>query len=225
MTPMRMLDPLRRRTRRVASIALLLGPLVATVALIAQNPQPPAPTPAAPQRGGGGGRGGRGARSIQTMTLETTAWTDGGQIPTKYAQAGHDVSPPLTWTNAPDPTTSFVLIVHDLDSPIGDGVDDLLQWMVWNIPGTARALAEGRPQGPQLPDGSRQISATGPYYRGPGAPASGPAHHYVFELFGLDTTIDVPPVGAAPAATRAAVVAAMAGHVRAKGTMVGVYKR
>jgi Raf kinase inhibitor-like YbhB/YbcL family protein len=225
MTPMRMLDPLRRRTRRVASIALLLGPLVATVALIAQNPQPPPPTPAAPQRGGGGGRGGRGARSIQTMTLETTAWTDGGQIPTKYAQAGHDVSPPLTWTNAPDPTTSFVLIVHDLDSPIGDGVDDLLQWMVWNIPGTARALAEGRPQGPQLPDGSRQISATGPYYRGPGAPASGPAHHYVFELFGLDTTIDVPPVGAAPAATRAAVVAAMAGHVRAKGTMVGVYKR
>jgi Raf kinase inhibitor-like YbhB/YbcL family protein len=218
------LDSLARRTRRFASVVLLIGPLVATAALMAQNPKTPPPTPAAPQRGGSGGRGGRGARSIQTMTLDT-AWTDGGQIPLKYAQAGHDVSPPLSWTNAPDPTTSFVLIVHDLDAPIGDGVDDLLQWMLWNIPGTSRAVAEGQPQGPQLPDGSRQISATGPYYRGPGAPASGPPHHYVFELFALDAMIDVPPVGAAPPATRAAVVAAMAGHVRAKGTLLGVYKR
>ena len=220
------LDALARRARRLAAIGALMGALAATVALVAQTPQTTGPpTPAAPQRGGGGGRGGRSGRSIQTMTLETTAWTDGGQIPTKYAQAGHDVSPPLSWTNAPDPTATFVLIVHDMDAPIGDGADDLLQWMLWNIPGTARTIAEGQPQGPQLPDGSRQISATGPYYRGPGAAASGPPHHYVFELFALDAMIDVPPVGAAPAATRAAVVLAMAGHVRAKGTLVGLYKR
>jgi Raf kinase inhibitor-like YbhB/YbcL family protein len=204
----------------------LMGTLAACAALVAQTPQTTPPqTPAAPQRGGGGGRGGRGARSIQTMTLETTAWMDGSQIAAKYAQAGHDVSPPLSWTNVPDPTTTFVLIVHDLDAPIGDGLDDLLQWMVWNIPGTARAIAEGQPQGPQLPDGSRQIGATGPYYRGPAGPASGPVHHVVFELYALDTMIDVPPVGAAPPATRAAVVAAMAGHVRGKGTLVGLYKR
>jgi Raf kinase inhibitor-like YbhB/YbcL family protein len=220
------LDSLARRARRRAAIVALMGALAASVALVAQTPQTTSPpTPAAPQRGGGGGRGGRGARSIQTMTLETTAWTDGSQIPTKYAQAGHDVSPPLSWTNAPDPTTTFVLIVHDPDAPIGDGLDDLLQWMLWNIPGTARTIAEGQPQGPQLPDGSRQISATGPYYRGPAAPTSGPPHHYVFELFALDAMIDVPPVGAAPSATRAAVVAAMAGHIRAKGTLVGLYKR
>jgi Raf kinase inhibitor-like YbhB/YbcL family protein len=217
---------LARRARRRAAIVALMGALAASVALVAQTPQTTPPqTPATPQRGGGGGRGGRGARSIQTMTLETTAWTDGSQMATKYAQAGHDVSPPLSWTNAPDPTTTFVLIVHDLDAPIGDGLDDLLQWMLWNIPGTARTIAEGQPQGPQLPDGSRQISATGPYYRGPAAPASGPPHHVVFELFALDTTIDVPPVGASPPATRAAVVAAMAGHVRGKGTLVGMYRR
>ena len=47
----------------------------------------------------------------------------------------------------------------------------------------------------------------------------------MFELFAVDTLIDVPAVGAAPAATRAAVLAAMAGHVRGKGALVGTFKR
>jgi len=196
--------------------------------LAAETPQqttaaPPAnpPTPApAGQRGGGRGRG-----AIQTITLTTTAWTDGAAIPEKYTQKGHDVSPPLSWTGAPDPTTSFVLIVHDLDAPVAPGTDDTLQWMVWNIPGTAHALPEGVPQGPQLADGARQISVTGPNYRGPGAPDTGPAHHYVFEIYALDATVDVPAVGAAPAATRAAVIAAMAGHVRGHGVLTAVGKR
>ena len=97
--------------------------------------------------------------------------------------------------------------------------------MVWNIPGSMQTLAERIPQGPQLSDGTRQISATGPYYRGPAAPATGPSHHYVFELYALDAQIDVPPVGASPPATRAAVTAAMLGHVRGKAVLVGTFKR
>jgi Raf kinase inhibitor-like YbhB/YbcL family protein len=101
----------------------------------------------------------------------------------------------------------------------------MLHWMVWNIPPTATALPEGVPQGATLPDGARQISATGPNYRGPGAPPSGPPHHYVFELYALDVMLDIPAVGASPAQTRAAVLAAMAGHVRGKGVYTGVFKR
>ena len=86
-------------------------------------------------------------------------------------------------------------------------------------------IAEGIPQGNQLPDGSRQISGTGPYYRGPGAPATGPAHHYVFEIYALDAPIDVPAVGQSPPLTRAAVEAAMVGKIRARGTLVGLFKR
>ena len=93
------------------------------------------------------------------------------------------------------------------------------------IAASATSLPEGVPRGSQLPDGTRQISATGPNYRGPGAPASGPAHHYVFELFALDTMLDVPAVGASPPATRAAVVAAMAGHIRGKAVYTGLFKR
>jgi len=49
---------------------------------------------------------------------------------------------------------------------------DVTHWLVWNIPGTAKGLPEGVMQGSPLPDGSRQISATGPVYRGPGAAAA-----------------------------------------------------
>lgn len=181
-----------------------------------QQSQRGAPPPGG-QRGGGGGRG------VAVMTLTTTGWTDGGTIALKYTQAGDEVSPPLSWSGQPNPTGSFVLIVRDLDAMRGN--DEILHWLVWNIPGTATGLPEGIPQGSQLPDGTRQISATGPNYRGPGAPAAGPPHHYVFELYALDTMIEVQPVGASPTETRAAVVAAMAGHIRGKGSLVGLFKR
>jgi Raf kinase inhibitor-like YbhB/YbcL family protein len=193
-------------------------PTVMLTAMLLAQAQPPA---APPQ----GARGGRGRGGVQVMTLTTPSWTDGGQIPTKYAQPGHDVSPPLSWTNTPETTASFVLIVHDLDSAAGNGTDDTLHWLLWNIPSGSRALPEHVPQGASLPDGTRQISATGPNYRGPAAPASGPAHHYAFELYALDTMLDVPAVGAPPAQTRAAVLAAIAGHVRGKAVLIGLFKR
>ena len=170
--------------------------------------------PAAAQRRGG----------LRPMTLSSSAFTEGGVIPLKYTQAGDETSPPLSWSGAPDSTKSFVLIMHDVHAPIGNGLDDMLHWMVWNIPGTATSLPEGVPAG-VMPDSARQISATGPFYRGPGAPSSGAAHHYVFELYALDTMIDVPAVGQSPPATRAAVLAAMAGHVRGRGVLVATFKR
>ena len=89
-----------------------------------------------------------------------------------------------------------------------------------------RGLPEHVPQGANQPDGMRQISASGPYYRGPAAPSTGPVHPYVFELWALDVpSIDVAAVGAQPPATRAAVMAAMAGHVRGKAALVGVFRR
>lgn len=201
---------------RLARSSLLL--MVVVASLIGAAAQTP-PGSGAP----GGQRGGRGG--VQVMTLTTTAWPDGGQIPVKYTQAGDQISPALTWANVPNGAASFVLLFHDLDAATASGTDDVLHWMLWNIPATTTGIPEAVPQGSQLPDGTRQISASGPYYRGPGAPGSGPTHHYTFELFALDTMLDVQPVGASPAQTRAAVVAAMAGHVRGKAVYVGLFKR
>jgi Raf kinase inhibitor-like YbhB/YbcL family protein len=213
------------------SMRMTFGLLAVSLALVAAAQPPPQPPPAQPPPGAPGaaqpqrGGGGRGRGGIQVMTLTSPAWPDGGQIPEKYSQANGDVSPPLAWSNVPETAASFVLVVHDLDAAINPGTDDLLHWLVWNIPGSARALPEHVPQGASLPDGSRQISATGPNYRAPGAPAAGPAHHYVFELYALDAALDVPAVGASPAQTRAAVLTAMAGHVRGKGVFTGIFKR
>ncbi len=209
-----------------ARATLGLAALLAGATIAAQNPPPPPTNPAVQQPAQPGGRGGgRGRGAVPVMSLSTTAWPDGGRIPARHAQVGGEISPPLTWDGVPDGVASFVLVVRDLDAITGGGTSDVLHWMVWNIPGTARGLAEGVPPGPERPDGSRQISATGPNYRGPGAPAAGPAHHYVFELYALDTLLDVPAVGASPADTRAAVMAALAGHLRGKATLVGLFKR
>jgi Raf kinase inhibitor-like YbhB/YbcL family protein len=209
---------MRHLTSTVALVALASALLIGQ-----QRGTAPGPTAAPAQAGARGGGRGRGA--IQAMTLTSSAWPDGGEIPAKYTQAGDDMSPPLAWTGAPDGVVSYVLMMHDVDAPIGNGTDDLLHWLVWNVPATTTSLREHLPAIPQLPDGTRQISATGPYYRGPGAAAAGPTHHYIFELFALDTTLDVPAVGAQPPATRAAIVAAMIGHIRGKAVCTGRFKR
>ncbi|MGH9143982.1 MAG: YbhB/YbcL family Raf kinase inhibitor-like protein [Vicinamibacterales bacterium] len=225
----------RRRARivpelpqlRLVFVAFALALLCSTLVIGQQRGAPAPANPALPAQPGPGprGGGGRGRGAAQVMTLTSSAWPDGGQIPAQYTQEGDDMSPPLAWSGAPASVASYVLIVHDVDASIGNGTDDLLHWLVWNIPATVTSLHERAPALSQLMDGTRQISATGPYYRGPGAPAAGPQHHYLFDLFALDTMLEVPAVGASPPATRAAVVVAMAGHVRGKASSVGLFKR
>ncbi len=164
------------------------------------------------------------------MVLTTTAWPDGGQIPPRHTQAGDQVSPEFKWTNVPAGTRSFVFNMLDPDVAIQHGTEAQPHWIVWNIPATATGLPEGVKPGADLPDGSHQISASGPQYRGPGAAASGPLHHYTFEVYALDIPLDVaastatPPVTAA-LETRASVMKAMQGHVLGKAVYVGLFHR
>ncbi len=162
---------------------------------------------------------------VRTFTLTSPAFESGALMPPAHTQAGRDVSPPLAWSGAPDSVRSYVLLLRDLDAVTADSPDGLLHWLVWNIPGSAASLPAGVPSGAQREDGSRQISVSGPYYRGPAAPSNGPPHHYLFELYALDGSINVPAATLSPAATRDAVLAAMAGRVRGKAVLVARYRR
>lgn len=164
------------------------------------------------------------------MRLTSPAFSDGGIIPVKFTQAAPGVapgggrSPELNWTNVPAGTQSFVLHMHDVDVSRNKTTDDNLHWLVWNIPPTLTSLPEGVPGGAQLADGSYQANMFTPAYRGPGAAASGPLHHYVFELYALDTKLDVKP-SADGSTTRTNVLKAIDGHVLGKAGYVGLFKR
>lgn len=163
------------------------------------------------------------------MTLTVEGFPDGGKIPVKYSQfapgvaPGQGTSPAITWANAPAGTQSFFLNMHDMDVARKKTTEDQAHWVVWNIPATATGLTEGQPTGSQLPDGAYQISATGLMYRGPGAAANGPFHHYVFELFALDTKLDVKP-SADAFETRDDVMKAIQGHILAKAVYGGLFR-
>jgi Raf kinase inhibitor-like YbhB/YbcL family protein len=178
---------------------------------------------------GGPPKGGP-APASSAMTLTVSGFPDGGQIPVTFSQAapgvaaGEGTSPAMNWANAPAGTQSFFLHMHDLDLARNKTTDDQAHWVLWNIPATATGLPEGVPKGSQLPDGSYQISATGPMYRGPGAAANGPLHHYVFELYALDTKVDVKPAADA-FETRANVIKAIQGHILAKAVYGGLFRR
>lgn len=157
------------------------------------------------------------------LTLTTTAFPDGGLIPEKYTQSvAAPVSPKLEWTNVPANTVSFVLIMHDPDTAPQRKAEDILHWMAFNIPGTARELPEGVSAEAKLADGTIQAKnfrgAVG--YMGPGAPAVGPHHHYTFELFALDIKLEL-----TPDAKRSEVLSAIDGHILGKGVLVGRFHR
>ena len=165
------------------------------------------------------------------FTITISGFADGSQIPVKFSQAapgiapGEGFSPAITWANVPAGTQSFVFHMHDLDVSRNKTSDDQLHWLVWNIPASSLGLPEGQMKGVQLSNGAYQLSATGAVYRGPGAPAAGPLHHYVFELYALDIpAIDTKPL-ADDLETRRNVLKAIQGHVLGKAAYGGLFKR
>lgn len=192
-----------------ASIAML-----AAAPLAAQQP--------AGQRGA--------APAAPAMTLTVEGFPDGGDVPVKFSQAapgvatGEGLSPAISWANVPTGTQSFFLNMRDMDVARNKTTDDQAHWVVWNIPATATGLPEGVPKGPKLANGAWQFSATGQMYRGPGAGANGPKHHYMFEVYALDTVIDVPPAADA-FESRANVMKAIQGHILGKAVYGGLFRR
>jgi Raf kinase inhibitor-like YbhB/YbcL family protein len=212
---------------KIARVITVLAVMLCLAAVVlAQAPRGGGGATPTPQAGAAPAAGANRGPAAPPMALTTTGWQDGAIIPNKYTQAVQmTVSPALTWTNAPTGTQSFVLHFHDPDVALNGTTNDQVHWLVWNIPATTTSFAEGMPAGAILPDGSRQISASGQVYRGPGAPAAGPYHHYTFEIYALDIKLDTVEPGANEQETRTKVMAAMQGHVRGKAVMFGLFRR
>ncbi|MEP7354136.1 MAG: YbhB/YbcL family Raf kinase inhibitor-like protein [Acidobacteriota bacterium] len=194
---------------RIVFSSLLAVALTASVAF----------TQAPPAAGGAKGK----APAAPGMALSSPDFQDGGIIPDKFTQAAAmPVSPKLEWTNVPATAAAFVLIMHDPDNALNKTPDDVLHWMAFNIPGSARSLAGGQSADATLPDGTIQAKNQRgtPGFLGPGNAAINPYHHYTWELFALDAKLTL-----GPDATRADVMKAMETHIVGKAVLSARFKR
>jgi len=150
------------------------------------------------------------------MEMKSRAFSPGDLIPSTHTCDGKDSSPPLSWSNPPEGTKSFALVVEDPDAPGGTWV----HWVVWNIPGNEGGLEEDVAKAASLPNGARQgttdFRRIG--YGGP-CPPSG-THRYFFRLYALDTALDLPS-----STTSNDLEKTMQGHILARAETMGKYRR
>ncbi len=127
--------------------------------------------------------------ALSEMRLTTSAFEQGGAIPAKYTGDAEDVSPAVSWTEAPEGTKSFALICHDPDAPlVKPGSYGFVHWVLYGIPGNVSELAEGVADYVQ---GVNDFGNQG--YGGPAPPPGHGTHHYFFWLLALDSEPDLPP--------------------------------
>ena len=150
------------------------------------------------------------------IKITSSAFEEGGMIPSKYTCDGADVSPPLRWEEIPGGTRSVALIGDDPDAPMGTWV----HWVLFNLPADTKELAENIPPEETLTNGAKQgISDFGRIGYGGPCPPSG-THRYFFKIYALDIELDLES-----GANKHQLLMAMEGHILGQGQLIGKYKR
>lgn len=154
------------------------------------------------------------------LVLTSSAFHNGGEIPSTYTCEGSNISPPIAWSGIPDNAKSLVLIVDDPDAPDPDAPKmTWVHWMLYNIPVSVKSFAQGA-SSKELPKGTKEglntWNRTG--YGGPCPPIG--RHRYFHKLYALDTVL---PDLNTP--TKEQLEKAMQGHILAKAELMGTYKK
>jgi Raf kinase inhibitor-like YbhB/YbcL family protein len=149
------------------------------------------------------------------MKLISPAFSENEAIPKQYTCDGTNISPALAWSEAPEGTQSFALIVEDPDSPSKTWT----HWIIFNIPITVEYLIENQgAEGQEVPFLQGLTDFNAQKWSGPCPPQG--THHYHFTLYALDTMLDLPA-----GATKKELLSAMHGHILEKTTLIGTYQR
>jgi Raf kinase inhibitor-like YbhB/YbcL family protein len=155
------------------------------------------------------------ARQNMRLTVRSSAFIGGGAIPERHTKNGENVSPPLTWTKGPQGTRSYAIIVEDARS---GGDEPAAHWIIYDIDGSQTQLESNVAKESTIRLGAHQAKnsegSTG--YSGPN-PAEGRSGSYHFQVFALNTKLNLDPASA----DRDMVTAAMKGKVLASGDLIG----
>jgi Raf kinase inhibitor-like YbhB/YbcL family protein len=153
---------------------------------------------------------------LPSLELKSSGFS--GTIPNHFSSCeGQDNdSPELFWSAPPARTQSLALIVTDPDAPIGT----FTHWVLYDLPPDMRELPEAIRKAEQLPNGSRQgVNDLGEIgYDGP-CPPGHSAHRYLFDLYALDTKLNLPA-----GVTKRQVLDAMNNHILAHGQLTGRFQ-
>jgi Raf kinase inhibitor-like YbhB/YbcL family protein len=154
------------------------------------------------------------------LTLSSSAFSDGGEIPARYTCEGDDISPELSWSDVPAGAQSLVLIVDDPDAPDPAAPKMVWDhWLLYNLPPDTGGLPEGAATG-ALPAGTGEgINSWGRTgYGGPCPPIG--RHRYFHILYALDVRLD-----GLDQPNKNQLLAAMADHILAHTELVGTYEK
>jgi Raf kinase inhibitor-like YbhB/YbcL family protein len=155
--------------------------------------------------------------TAQKFSISSPAFIYEEIIPVQYTGDGANISPPLSWQEAPENTKSFAIISDDPDAP----GDTWVHWVVYNIPASVTSIGEAFPPKRKTENGTLQginsFNRTG--YGGP-CPPSG-THRYYFKIYALDIVLNLNP----GETTKETLQRAMRSHVIAQAEIMGKYKR
>lgn len=168
---------------------------------------------------------GHGLAAPAPFSVSSATFSDGSMLTAKQAAddptrmcGGQNISPALSWSNAPAKTKSFVIFLLDPDGRLGEGVS---HWVAYGIPANVTSLAEGE----MAKESKKFIGGKGTrdnaLYIGPCPPVGEAAHHYVFTV----VATDLEPTALKPGMTRDEVYKAITGHGLGGASIVGKYAR
>jgi Raf kinase inhibitor-like YbhB/YbcL family protein len=148
---------------------------------------------------------------VAEFVLQSSAFEHGGPIPGRHSCEGEDLSPPLSWSGAPQGTRSLALVVDDPDAPAGT----FTHWLGWGLDPGAQGLDEGE----AAPvEGRNDFGTSG--YRGPCPPPGHGRHRYFCRLCALDFD-----PGLRSGAGKRELERALEGHTLAVAELIGTYER
>jgi Raf kinase inhibitor-like YbhB/YbcL family protein len=161
-------------------------------------------------------------RAEGVLTLTSPAIQDNGTLATKNACSdkqrspncvGENISPPLSWSNPPDGTKSFALLLFDPEGRAPAGVSHMV---VYGIPANVKGFAEGELSKPSDKFVGGKSTMNLGTYTGPGTPPNTDWHHYTWTIIATD----LDPKALQPGMTRDELAKALDGHVKGSAGLV-----
>ncbi len=145
------------------------------------------------------------------ITLESSAFTSGGEIPKKYGYKYDNQNPPLKIGYVPSDSKSLALVMDDPDA-MGAVGKVWVHWIMWNIDPTITDISEGSSPSGSI-EGKTDFGEI--KYGGPAPPDK--RHTYVFKLYALKTKLDLPE-GSTKAELEQAISSQIISQTSLKGT-------